>query len=385
MNSLLSNLGVIYGGPSPEHDVSILTGLQVVKTLQMEKASGISSLYWSKAGDFYLVDGNLEAKDFLFGPPPGSSLLRFQLGQEGGFLIKRGKLSAKWEPLEISALINCCHGGPGEDGTLQGALDLAGIKYSGPTAFGAALGMDKLAFEALMVSAGLPTLKRSVLSASGEGIDPASFVNGTLSGPGPYIVKPRYGGSSIGIEVVNDLETAISLVKTNVHFRNGAVIEPYRPDLYDLQVAVMSWPKLKMSVIEKPLRSNRDKEILDYMDKYAPGVGMSQAPREIPANIDAELTDAILEAAAAVAELTELRGVARIDFLSDSREWFINEINTIPGSLSRHLFAESDLQFPELLENLAEEAIKRPTVSFSVAGSDGLVLKDATSIAAKLA
>jgi len=382
VSNLLSNTAVLYGGPSPEHDVSVLTGLQAVKTLQQEATSELFSIYWAKTGDFYLVDLDLEAKDFLAAVPRSAVPLNFRLGSDGGFFVKRGKIAAKWEHLDLDVVVNCCHGGPGEDGSLQGALDLAQIKYTGPTAFSAALGMDKLAFETLVSSAGLPTLGRFALSHLSEDKN-GFFAKGSLSAP-PYILKPRYGGSSIGIEVVGDLETAFSLGKTNIHFRNGAVIESYRPDLYDLQIAIRSWPKLELSVIEKPLRSTDTKEILSYSDKYAPGVGMSQAPREIPAKIEEELAVNIRQAAMLVAKLTELRGVARIDFLSDGKEWFVNEINTIPGSLSRHLFTETNLPFSLLLSDMIEEALNRPSVSFSVAGSDGLVLRDATSIAAKL-
>ncbi len=381
----MESLGVIYGGPSPEHDVSILTGLQAVKTLLAETGTVIS-IYWSKNGDFYSVDPAAEAKDFLSGVPEKALPLRLETGTEGGFFAKRGKIATKWEPLEIKVLINCCHGGPGEDGTLQGLLDMAHIRYTGPTASGAVLGMDKLAFEALMRSAGLPTLGRYSPEQLFALRETGSFGGKKEVFPDPpYILKPRYGGSSIGIEIVDDLKTAVSLASTGVHFRRGAVLETYRPDLYDLQIAVRSWPKLDCSVIEKPLRTKNDKSILDYFDKYAPGVGMSQAPREIPAQIDEELAFELHEAALLTADVTGLRGVARIDFLSDGKDFFVNEINTIPGSLSRHLFMESKINFVSLLSDLTEEALKRPAITFSATGSDGLVLRDATSIASKLA
>ena len=380
----MENLGVIFGGPSPEHDVSILTGLQVVKTLLGENVK-LTSIYWSKAGDFYAAEPALEAKDFLSGIPEKAIPLQLRTGTEGGFFAKRGKITAKWEPVEITALINCCHGGPGEDGTLQAILDMAHIGYTGPTASGAVLGMDKLAFEALMKSVGLPTVGRYAPEQLVGIEELTTTANSTVTMPPPYILKPRYGGSSIGIEIVNDLKTALSLISTGVHFRRGAVIETYRPDLFDLQIAVRSWPKLDCSVIEKPLKTARDKSILDYFDKYAPGVGMSQAPREIPAQIEEGLAFELREAALKVADVTGLRGVARIDFLSNGKDFFVNEINTIPGSLARHLFIESKIDFVSLLSDLAEEAIKKPSVTFSAAGADGLVLRDATSIASKLA
>src|SRR5438105_15454591 len=132
----MSSPGVIFGGPSPEHDVSILTGLQAARALG--DARGV---YWAKTGDFFQVEPTLESDDFLDDggevvPPRRAPPLRLVAG-EG--------LVGKKRPLDVSALVNCCHGGPGEDGTLQGMLDLAGIAYSGPTVAGAAIGMDKLA------------------------------------------------------------------------------------------------------------------------------------------------------------------------------------------------------------------------------------------------
>ena len=158
-------VAVIYGGPSPEHDVSILTGLQAVQALVgVPGVGGVRSLYWSKSGDWYEVRDGTEAAAFADGVPANSADIRLISGTGGGF-VKAGRgLRQKEESLELDAVVICCHGGPGEDGTLQGALDLAGVPYSGPTAMGAALGMDKLAFGALMVYAGLPALARVLLT-----------------------------------------------------------------------------------------------------------------------------------------------------------------------------------------------------------------------------
>ena len=154
-------------------------------------------IYWTKAGSFYAVAADVEAEAFLDGVPKGSSELSLRLGDGGGFFSAGGRL-AKERKLELDALILATHGGPGEDGTLQGALDLAGIDYSGPSLAGAAIGMDKWAFSSLIAQAGLPTLPRVLISSDTE----------SLPFDGPYILKPRFGGSSIGIEVVADLATA---------------------------------------------------------------------------------------------------------------------------------------------------------------------------------
>jgi D-alanine-D-alanine ligase len=274
----------------------------------------------------------------------------------------------------------CCHGGPGEDGSLQAALDLAGIRHAGPSVAGAALGMDKLAFGAVVASAGLPTLPRSLLVG---GVTEIGF-------PGPYIVKPRFGGSSIGIEVVADLETALTLLESSLYLTNGAVVEPYRPELFDLQVSVRSWPELQLSAIERPLRnsavsSGREPEILGYRDKYSGGEGMVSAPRELPAQVSLELAGQIRNAARRLASLSALRGVARIDFLSDGSELLVNELNTIPGSLARYLWIDPPVSFKELLTDLLAEAGSRPSRPMLSTGADGSILQRASSIAAKLA
>jgi D-alanine-D-alanine ligase len=372
----LAEVGVVFGGPSPEHDVSVLTGLQATRELVSSGAS-VHGLFWSKSGDWFEVDPNLEAPDFLNGPPKGASRLQFELGRDGGFLSAERRRA---RPLELDVVLVCCHGGPGEDGSLQGALDLAGVHHAGPSVAGAALGMDKLAFGAVVASAGLPTLPRQLLVA---GMTEAEF-------PGPYIVKPRFGGSSIGIEVVEDLETALAVLKGSVHLSNGAVVEPYRPDLFDLQIAARSWPELQVSAIERPLRnsgvrSGREPEILGYRDKYSGGEGMVSAPRELPASVSAELDDKVQAAARRLAPLIGLRGVARIDFLSDGAELWVNEINTVPGSLARYLWIDPPITFSRLLADLLTEAESRPSRPLVSAGADGSILQGASSIAAKLA
>jgi D-alanine-D-alanine ligase len=208
---------------------------------------------------------------------------------------------------------------------------------------------------------------------------------GGLEFAGPYIIKPRFGGSSIGIDVVADLATAIARLSANVHLRRGAVIEPYRPDLFDLQIAVKSWPEITLSAVERPLRTSKGGEILDYRDKYVGGEGMDAAAREIPAQIDPRLEDEIRAHARVAANQLGVRGVARIDFLSDGSELYLNEINTIPGSLARHLFVDPPLSFSDLLVGLVDEARQRRPAQFSSAGADGSLLRDAQSISSKLA
>ncbi len=365
--------GVLFGGPTPEHDISILTGLQALRELERAGAEPVG-IYWTKAGAFVAVPAGVEAGAFVDGVPKGSSELGLRLGPEGGFYASGGRLKGE-RRLELDAVVLATHGGPGEDGTLQGALDLAGVAYSGPTLAGAALGMDKWAFGALVAGAGLPTLPRALLDGATT----------SLPFEGPLIVKPRFGGSSIGIDVVADLATAKARLTTNVHLASGCVVEPYREDLSDLQIALRTYPTLELSAIERPLRRTAGAEFLNYRDKYGGGDGMVSAPRELPAVLAPDQRERVFECARRVAELASVRGVARLDFLAHEDELYVNEINTIPGSLAKYLFVDPPLGFATLLGDLLAEARERPTHRYSVAGADGVVLRAAGSIAAKLA
>ena len=365
--------GVLFGGPTPEHDISILTGLLALRELQRTQRGAVG-IYWTKTGTFFSVASDVEAEAFLDGVPKGSSELSLRVGGAGGFFSTGSRL-AKERRLELGAVVLCTHGGPGEDGSLQATLDLAGVSYSGPTVAGAAIGMDKWAFGAVIAQAGLPTLPRVLLT------------NETTSLPfaAPYILKPRFGGSSIGIDVVAEFDTARARLRTNAHFAHGCVIEPFRRDLTDAQIALRTYPELSLSSIEKPIRRSVSAEILDYRDKYVGGEGMVSAPRELPAVLAPGQSQQIEAMARTIAELASVRGVARIDFLVNDDEIYVNEINTIPGSLSKHLFVDPPLAFSQLLADLVAEAVERPTHSYSAAGADGLVLRSAGSIAAKLA
>lgn len=374
----------MFGGPSPEHDVSVLTGLQAVRALASgahgaSDPSRVRALYWARTGEWFEVDPALEGAAFADAVPRGAVPLRLVASSGGGFVARAGGLGrvgvlGKERRLDLDVVVNCCHGGPGEDGALQGALDLAGVAYTGPDAAGAALGMDKLAFGAVISGGGLASLPRVSLEAEGPG---PGF-------PGPYIVKPRFGGSSIGIEVVADLTTARARLGVNPHLRRGAVVEPYRPDLTDIQVAIRSWPELALSAIERPLRSTAAAEILTYADKYVGGEGMASAPRELPARLGGDMEERLRAAATQVAAIAQLRGVARLDFLAGDGECYVNELNTIPGSLARYLWVEPAVSFATLLGDLVAEAMARPTAQWTTAGADGSALRSAGTIASKL-
>jgi D-alanine-D-alanine ligase len=367
---------VCFGGPSPEHDISILTGLQAARLLA-DAGQDVGGLYWTKAGAWQLVPAVLEASDFLQPEVPRATPLRLLAGAGGGFVEegKRGKLG---RPVDVEVVLNCCHGGPGEDGTLQAVLDVTGIRHAGPSAVGAALGMDKLAATALARRVGVPVNDTQALGT-------AAFEH-----PGPFVVKPRWGGSSIGIEVVDDLDTARQLGRSSVHLKAGAVVEPYLLDAAgepwrDLNVAVRRTPDLEISPIERPLREGPG--IYDYKAKYiaAEGSGLEHAPRELPASVPATVADSIDDSVRALVPVLDVRGIARFDFLWDGAERVLfNEVNTIPGALSLYLWAAAGHDRGVVVRDLVREAQQPAPPRWTSTGADGLALRSAGEIAAKL-
>lgn len=357
----MTHPAVVFGGPSPEHDISILTGLQAARLLAEAGREPIA-VYWSKVGRWYRVDPGGEASDFASGPPRKSKELRFVAEPQAGWMVKRRRL-------DVSAVLLCCHGGPGEDGTLQGALDMAGIPYSGPGAASSALSMDKLAFGALMAASGLPTLSRQLVTADSRPVFPP-----------PYIVKPRFGGSSIGIHVVEDYDTALDLLRTSPHMVRGAVIEPYLSGGRDLNIAIRTYPEFQLSAIEAPV----SEQFYGYEEKYLSGGGIEGSARELPARLSEEIEAGIRSMAATVTRLVGIRSIARLDFLEREGDLWVNEINTIPGSLSLYLWVDPPINRQRIVADLVSEIENSKARVFSTAGADGIALRSAASISAKL-
>lgn len=360
----MSTTAVLFGGPSDEHDISILTGLQVAQALDGEPVA----LYWAKTGEWFRVDPSSEASDFVDGVPRKARPVTLSATPGEAFTAKR-------KVIDVHVAVIACHGGPGEDGTLQGVLDLAGIRYTGPDQAASALGMDKFAFGAAMAAAGLPSLDRVLVPRGRPDAAAPSF-------EGPYIVKPRFGGSSIGIEVAEDWATVLALVGSSPFYGSGGVVEPFLAGSRDLQVGVRTHPRMELSAIEAPARPEGG--IYSYDQKYLAWGGEVSGGRELPAGLDEGLEERLRRLTIDVAEVFGVRGIARLDFLERDGELWVNEINTIPGSMAAYLWIDPPRDRRELFTDLVAEAASGSVRTFSTAGSDGTALRSAGSIASKL-
>jgi D-alanine-D-alanine ligase len=365
----MTAIGVVFGGPSPEHDISILTGLQAARALHDDGAQ-VVCLYWTKTGQWRRVPPTTEAAAFLEPAIAGSADV--ELHVPGGFVEPKRLRAA---PIDVGAVLNCCHGGPGEDGTLTGLLLAAGLKVTGPRPQAAALAMDKLATAAVAGSAGIPVIDTAVVTADAH----------TELPPTPWVAKPRFGGSSIGVEAgVEDLDTVRALGRTGAG-RAGMIVQPFLEGWIDLNIAVRTHPTVALSAIEKPLREGS--AVYDYTGKYLTGgQGMDAAPRELPADIPQTIGDTISDYALALVPVLDLSGAPRIDFLWDGADRVVLcEVNSIPGAWGNHLWQAAGLPRLQLYrELLAEADAAKPGLPQWAATSDGAALRVSGSIAAKL-
>ena len=360
--------GVIFGGPSPEHEISILTGLQCERVLS-GAGHEPTVIYWSREGEFFVVDTGLEASAFIDGTPKGADRVHLDASLGGGF-FSWSKLG-KRRDIELEAVLNCCHGGPGESGGLNAMMEVAGIPITGGPSWAAALGMDKLAFAGFAAAAGLRTLPRVAVTPG----SPAPEFDA------PYLVKPRGGGSSLGIQTAADWSSALDLVQNYAPLRQGAVAEPFLPDSYDLNLGFATWPEVRFSLVERPERVGSG--IYDYEQKYLQGNGLSAAPREIPANIPDTMHAECLSMARTLIVTGGFRGLGRIDFLIDEETVYLNEVNSIPGAMGMYLW-EPDIPLEDLLVPMLDEAQAHPPRPLAAAPAAREALRVASGISQKL-
>ncbi|MFV1991507.1 MAG: hypothetical protein ACC652_12290, partial [Acidimicrobiales bacterium] len=238
-----------------------------------------------------------------------------------------------------------------------------------------AAAMDKLSTFAIANSIGIDAIPTVSFTLESDQEPPFSA---------PWVVKPRFGGSSIGVEVgVSNVATISSLSKLESS-RSGVIVQPYLEGWIDLNMAVRRSPTLQVSAIERPFADG----IYDYATKYlSGGGGMESAPRELPAHLPPAVQATIEEAARSIALALQITGAPRIDFMWDGEERVLfNEINPIPGAFGMYLWDPVGVGRGTLLHDLVAEAYQLPLHPSSwTASSDGSALRVAGNVASKLA
>ncbi len=346
-----------------EHDVSIITACQIMENMDRKKFQPVP-LYISKKGEWFTGEKlcrieSFRKRDFtserrVFLPPLAGCRELLAHPSEKGLFKKRIRES-------IDVAFPAVHGTNGEDGTLQGLLELADIPYTGSGVVASATGMDKVLMKAVFASTGLPVLNDCCFFRSSWEKDPEKTLNeieATLIWP--LFVKPANLGSSIGITKVKNRDELQYAIDVAGHYDRKILVEEGLGQATEINCAVLGMEgDLIPSVCEQPLAL---KEFLSFEDKYLrgeKGKGMSGQARKIPAPISDELTKKIQNMAMRAFSTIDARGVARVDFLLDSeKKPYVNEINTLPGSLSFYLWEAAGIKFPELIERLIDLAFR---------------------------
>lgn len=359
-------VGVIYGSRSVEHEVSIITALQAMEALDPARYEVIP-LYVTKDGE-WLTGSALRKLETYRSREAQRSLTRACLlpVPNGGALevAERGR----WLPIAGSSRIvidvafPCVHGTFGEDGTLQGLFELANVPYVGSGVLASAVGMDKILMKQVFRASGLPVLDCQVVRRDEWERRPDGVVERLQATIGyPAFVKPANLGSSVGISRATDEISLRQALAVAAHYDHRLLVEKALEGAVDVNCSVLGHGgELQVSVCEQPVAWE---EFLSYEDKYIRGgkaQGMKGASRRIPAPISDALTARIQSYARQAFQAIDAAGVARIDFLvTPDENVYVNEINTLPGSLAFYLWEASDLPFSRLVDRLIEIALQR--------------------------
>lgn len=373
------NVGVIFGGRSVEHEVSVLTAHQAMAGLPTDQYD-VTPIYIAKSGTWFIGDGLRDLTQFTNIDRLISTLQPVLLSTDP---VERGQLratghSTKWwgkrsgaDLPRIDVAFPVVHGSHGEDGTLQGLFELCDLPYVGCGVAASAIGMDKALAKSALRGAGLPVLDDMLIQRRQWTSDVDEIIaNVEGQFPYPVYVKPATLGSSIGVSRASDQAEFRAACDAAFAYDSRVLIELAQDNAVDINCSVLGRAgELEVSVCEQPVRQGT----LTYEDKYmrggsgkggskgSGGKGMQSAQRIIPAPLSETLTVTIQRLAEKAFLALGAEGVVRIDFLVDSTEGrvVLNEVNTIPGSLSFYLWEPMGLSFPDLLTKLIDMAVER--------------------------
>jgi len=355
-------VGVIFGGKSPEHEVSIVTALQVIGFLSPRH--DVVPIYITKEGKWLTGDSLRDAKNYANFNPGQMNLQSIAITPDTSIKTVVNPLGdgllAKPRQLKLDVIFPALHGPHGEDGTLQGLLELADIPYVGSDFIASSICMDKVRTKYVLKGAGLPVIECVNFSrADWETREDAIVDKITRKFQFPVVVKPARLGSSIGISVANDIDELKFSISVATHFDTRILVETCISNKLEINCSVLGDQNPQPSLCEQPLSSS---SFLTFEEKYLQGKntqGMEGAKRIIPAPISNELTAKIQDLAVRAFTAVGARGVLRVDFIidRDTDTVFINEINTIPGSIAYYLWKPSGLSPEQLVDKLLEIAV----------------------------
>lgn len=364
-------VGVIFGGETVEHEVSIISALQAMEHMNQEKYD-IIPIYIAKDRTWYTGKMLMDIDVFRnFDDLKKYANKCMLVNKDGQFVLQRTTGLFRKTITELDIAFPIVHGNNVEDGTLAGLLDSIGIPYVGSGVLGSALGQDKVVMKQVFESMNIPVVKYTWFYDSDYAETADDIKNKIYEMGYPVIVKPAKLGSSVGITYVKEPKDIDSAIEEAIQYDNKIVVEKAVENLLEVNCSVLgNYAFQETSEIEEVKGKS---EFLTYQDKYIGGgkgvkgskggvksQGMASASRIIPARIDSKTEEEVRHIAAEAFKALNLSGVCRIDFLinKETREVYINEPNTIPGSLAFYLWEPKGKKYEELLDDIITLAIK---------------------------
>ncbi|KKQ95626.1 MAG: D-alanine-D-alanine ligase [Candidatus Woesebacteria bacterium GW2011_GWB1_43_14] len=351
MNKKKNKVAVMFGGVSPEHEVSVITGLQVVENIDRKVFTPYAILL-NKQGIFEYYKGLKNRRGYVKIKP---NAVNFGRDKKGSFFQTTGLLKEK---IYIDAAYLAFHGGNGESGQLQGFLETLDIPYTSPNVESSVITMNKVITKQILSSNGISTVE----GVSVRDEDIKKNVDEVIKNTKiklPAIIKPAHLGSSIGINIA---KTKVELKKYLLeasHIDPEILIEKLISNFEEYNISVRRIKgKIGASEVERPISKD---QILSFTDKYQRGGkksgGMASLSRELPAKIDKILEEKLKKLAVEVFRLIRAKGMIRIDFMVSADKIYVTEVNPIPGSMSYYLWEASGVSFREQITDLIDQAI----------------------------
>lgn len=362
-------LGVLFGGPTTEHEISVITALQAIEHIDSEKYE-VVPIYIDKNREWYTGSDLLKIENYKDTKMLLSGLVNVVLyNKNGEFVLQRKNGLFKSVVKKVDIVMPLVHGYNMEDGTIEGYLDMIGVPYTGSDIFGCVVGQDKVFQKQIMEAIKIPVLPYDWFYDVDFMEDENNVISRLEKIGYPLIVKPARLGSSVGISIAKNQEELIAAIEDAIVYDEKIVVEKFLENIVELNCSVLGNHEIaEASVIEEVMGKD---EFLSYQDKYmgsgktkgkvSGSKGMASTNRIIPARIDDKLTSKIEKYSVKAFNAVGASGVVRIDYLMDkkTKEVYLNELNTIPGSLAFYLWAEKGKSYTELLNDIIELGIKR--------------------------
>lgn len=364
-----TNVAVFFGGRSVEHEISVLSALQAINAMDTEKYN-IVPIYITKQGRWFTGPALLDIKNYKdlksIEQKATEVYMRPVYGDFNLYEIKAGGLFSKGQRIvsELHVAIPVLHGTNGEDGIFEGLLETIGLPFAGCNTLSSANGMDKITMKMILREEGIPVVDYVWLTDKQWIAEKDAQLKRVEEKLGyPVIVKPANLGSSVGISKAADREELIKAIDNAEKFSKRIIVEHMIENLKEINCSVLGdADEYQSSVCEEPIKTG---DFLSYEDKYMGGSksakGMQASDKRIPAQIPEETSERIRKMAGDTFRVLSCHGVSRIDVMIDEADGniYVNEINTIPGSLSFYLWEASGIKFKDLMDRLVQLALRR--------------------------